>query len=588
MLSSNRVRSASSGLPSALTIVVVIGCFLLPRTMYSDTPGEPAPVVDFDEFHGPLPMPTTTKEKASPAAPTHAGDVLVVCPPTFSEAIQPWIRYRQDQGYRITMVAAQASPGEQLELLRRAAALHRARHVVLVGDTHLVPVVDPIVRQSIVPSFAVPAKITAELGSEPEIGTDHPYSDLNGDGMPEVAVGRISVDTAGQLSRVLRKVIQYENSAKSAPWRRRVNFVAGTGGFGPISDALIETSAKKIITDEIPAEFRATMTYGSWRSPYCPSLRDFRVTTLRRLNEGSLFWVYMGHGRLERLARVRVQDKVTPVFEADDHQFVNCVNGNPIAVLLACYTGAFDHNIDCLAEELVRNPGGPVAAIAGSRMTMPYGMAVMGMDLLDCYFNKRPATLGEVFLFAKQQLIAPDADLGKNRKLLDTIARAASPSKHNLAGERSEHALLFNLFGDPLLQLHYPSQVQLAAPEAAIAGSTIRVQGHSPISGRCHVELVCRRDRTTTAPQRRLRLDLSEENLQKMNETYRAVNDDRWTHFASPVKQGRFRFSLPIPSAAHGPSHVRVFVHGREEHALGATDIYIRQPTAEKKSTKLR
>ena len=47
---------------------------------------------------------------------------------------------------------------------------------------------------------------------------------------------------------------------------------------------------------KLPADYRLSMTYGSWRSPYCPDPRRFHATTLERLNEGAWFWVYIGHG----------------------------------------------------------------------------------------------------------------------------------------------------------------------------------------------------------------------------------------------------------------------------------------------------
>ncbi len=50
----------------------------------------------------------------------------------------------------------------------------------------------------------------------------------------------------------------------------------------------------------------------------------------------------------------------------------------PIAIMLACYTAAFDQPQDCLAEQMLKAEGGPVAVYGGSRVTMPYAMSVMG------------------------------------------------------------------------------------------------------------------------------------------------------------------------------------------------------------------
>ena len=199
------------------------------------------------------------------------------------------------------------------------------------------------------------------------------------------------------------------------------------------------------------------MTYASWRSPYCPAPHTFRETTIERLNEGSLFWVYIGHGQRSFLDHVRVPGRAFPIMDIDDCRQVRSRSGAPIAVFLSCYAGAFDGTKDCLAEELLRTTNGPVAVLAGSRVTMPYAMGVMADGLLGECFEKRRSTLGEVVLLAKRRLAA-DAAAGENaandnRKILDALAATISPAKDKLVEERFEHLALFNLIGDPLLRI---------------------------------------------------------------------------------------------------------------------------------------
>jgi hypothetical protein len=171
------------------------------------------------------------------------------------------------------------------------------------------------------------------------------------------------------------------------------------GGFGPVVDSMIEATAKKFITDCVPASYRTTMTYGSWRSPYCPDPRLFRLTTLERLNEGCLLWVYMGHGQRQHLDWLRMPGAALPILDRTDVPRMNATQGAPIAVFLSCYTAAFDQEEDCLAEEMLRQEGAPVAIVGGSRVTMPYGMAVLSSAMADELFQQRRLTLGEVLLY---------------------------------------------------------------------------------------------------------------------------------------------------------------------------------------------
>ena len=178
--------------------------------------------------------------------------------------------------------------------------------------------------------------------------------------------------------------------------------------------------------------------------------------------------------------------------------------GAPIAVMLACYTAAFDQPRDCLGEELLRTPGGPVAVYGGSRVTMPYAMAVMGTTMMDEYFKNRPATLGEAILAAKRRMMQPldesDPLKDANRLLLDGVASIMSPSRELLDEERREHLHLFNLLGDPMLRLAHPAEIKLEAPREAVPGEKLQIAGTSPLVGRGVLELVCRRDHVQVGP----------------------------------------------------------------------------------------
>src|SRR3974377_1446222 len=89
----------------------------------------------------------------------------------------------------------------------------------------------------------------------------------------------------------------------------------------------------------------------------------------------------------------------------------------------------------------------------------------------------------------------PPASDDTHRAMIDTIASAISPAPKQLADERAEHLLLFNLFGDPLLRLRSPQAVELKFPAVATAGKPLRISGRSPIGGRATAELTVRRGR---------------------------------------------------------------------------------------------
>ncbi|MBP85944.1 MAG: hypothetical protein CMJ64_04375 [Planctomycetaceae bacterium] len=509
-------------------------------------------------------------------------DVLVVCPQEFRAALQPWVAHRVEQGYRVAFVSSEQSADEIRDDARRAATMAELKSVVLVGDWDPRAFADERLRARCTPAVAVKAKVNVLWGSEPEIATDNWYVDLDDDQLPDVPIGRLSVDTPQQLVTIVDKILRYERERKPGTWRRRLNFVAGVGGFGALADSVLETATKKFLTELIPPAYEISMTYGSWRSPYCPDPRQFHTATLDRLNEGSLFWVYIGHGQRRFLDRVRTPSGFHHIFDTDDVRKLHLAGGAPIAVFLACYTGSFDEVRDCLGEELVRSEQGPVAAFCGSRITMPYAMAVMGNELMDQYFVQKRATLGEAVLHAKRQmartLTTEEQAANPNRHLLDALAAAISPAKDMLDEERLEHVQLFNLLGDPLLRLNHAQDLEVVLAKDIEAGQELRIGGTSPIDGNCTVELVCRRDRTKRRTIQRQRYDPRDDALAAYDDTYANANDRVWTTQTIAITSGEFETTLPVPAEARGASYVRVFVESPTEHALGAAKVFVRQP----------
>lgn len=509
------------------------------------------------------------------AWPAPAADTLVVCAYPLRQALQPWIAHRVAQGHRIAVVTPRATVADTVRAVRRQAADGSVRFVLLVGDTQAAP---GIRQTGIVPTGYVSSQVGVLWGSEPQIATDHVYADLDGDGLPEAAVGRLPVDSPQELSVLVRRILDYERSTDFSTWRRNVHVVAGMGGFGAIADLAIETGARQLLTYAIPAAYHVTMTYGNWRSPYFPDPQQFQAMALRRLSEGGVFWVYIGHGHRRHLEDLRLPDGEYRVLHAEDARRLSAATGGPpIALLLTCYAAAFDGPRDALAEDLLRADGGPIAVIGGSRVTMPYGMGVLAVEMLDEYFTQRRATLGEVFLHAKRNtLLKPRTD--HRSKLLDTLGGMLCPKGVTLHDERREHLALMNLLGDPLLRLPQPAPLRLDVAASAAAGSRLEIAGHSPIDGVAVVELAVRRDRLRFAPPRRTKYAADEASRAEFQQTYRLANEPRLTQTRARVSDGRFRAELAIPDDAAGPCWVRVFVEGDRACALGAAELHIERP----------
>jgi len=541
-----------------------------------------------------------------------AADTVVVCPTPFLSAFNPWVQHRRAQGHNIIIVPTSRDVTAVHDRIRQVAQDGRVRTIVLIGDAPPIterfdnekPDDKPLdVREPrTVPTHYVPAKINVSWGSEPEIATDNPYADFDGDRLPDAAIGRLTADTPDELSVIVQKIIDYENCRNFGPWRRRLNFVAGVGGFGAMADKAIEVGVKALITRGVPTPYATTMTYGSWRSPYCPDPKDFHGHLVDRLNEGCLYWVYIGHGHVRQLDRLRVPGGEHHIFDLHDVTKLACREELPIAFFMACYTGAFDASADCLAEEMLRHPGAPVAVIAGSRVTMPYGMAVLGMELLDAHFQDQRTTseamtLGDVFLRAKRRMAGNGVAgngvnneyrpaLDEYRPAIDLLANVLSPVKSDLAGERLEHLQLFNLLGDPLLRIARPRRLEVRSASSVRAGELLEidgqclVNGRSPVNGLATIELTIRRDRLRFRPPIRSTYSSASDATAQYDDVYRQANDSCYVRVQTTVRDGRFEAMLKVPPDAWGECQVRVFVEGSDEFAMGSAEVEVVRPEA--------
>ena len=515
----------------------------------------------------------------------------MVCAPEYLTELKPWLMHRQRQGHVFSHITNQVTASEIRDAIRVEAKRGKLRNIVIVGDA--VPngrrKVDPEIRKFTVPTHYVDAEVNVLWGSERQIATDNWFADLDDDRVPDLTIGRLTADSRDEVAQLVQKILRYEASAHVGAWQNKINCIAGVGGFGQVADSVLEMTTKKFLVEEVPPAYATTMTYGSWRSPYCPDPRQFHTTTISKLNEGCLFWVYIGHGQKTFLDRVHVPDQSYHILDAQDMGKIGCRDGMPIAIFLACYAGAYDHFYDCLAEEMLRRERGPIAVLAGSRVTMPYAMSVMSHGLMHEYFHERCETLGEVLLRAKRRMAedrkvpkgqATQAERQDIRLMLDALATTISPRPDLMREERQEHLDIFNLLGDPLLRLPQPEKFELQVVNEIKAGETLELTGHCAVAGKCTIELVSRRDRSRTNPRGRTKFDNSPVSLAAFNEQYAAANDPLWGRVEMDFAGEKFKAAIAVPPEARGPCHVRVRVQGERAYALGSADLFVRRPSA--------
>jgi hypothetical protein len=250
------------------------------------------------------------------------------------------------------------------------------RFVLLVGDASY----DPRNYLGYGDLDFIPTKLvgTAYL----ETASDDWFVDFNGDGLPEMAVGRLPVHTAEEAALVISKMVSY-----------------GRGAGGQVRDVLLVADKDDKFDFEaaslgvgalVPAPFVVKEVFrGSFGSDELASQE-----LLNKIDQGPLLVNYIGHGSVfiwggELLTSEDAEGLL------NDQQLSFFVN-------MTCLNGFFQAPYgDTLAEALLKADGGAVAVWASSGLTEPEGQVAVNKELVRLLFNGEGLTIGEAVMKAK-------------------------------------------------------------------------------------------------------------------------------------------------------------------------------------------
>lgn len=298
----------------------------------------------------------------------------------------------------------------------------KPRYLVLFGDGHwnfkgYNPALYPPQPQHIPPFLAW---VDPWQG---EVPADGRYADTDGDGLPDLAVGRIAVNTPDEAAAVLAKIEGYETDRRRQLWQRRALFVADnddeTGDFATLSDLII---ANHLPPDLIPQRVYLGKTAADAAAA--------RQAIAAAFNEGVFMVQYAGHGAPNRWAHEQIWTTADVVALGDHAPRL------PLVLTFNCLDGYFAHpqpGLFALAEVMQRRAGGgAVAAISPSGLGFTFDQHRFRELLMDALFDPSGPTLGEALLAAQRAFYR---EIGGPHYLIDTMT----------------------LFGDPALRLPGPA-----------------------------------------------------------------------------------------------------------------------------------
>ncbi len=262
---------------------------------------------------------------------------------------------------------------------------------------------------------------------------------VGSDPIPDVAIGRMPVNSVQELSNIISKTITYEQGTPQ-DWKKHILFIADNT---PDSAGDFVASSEQIIAGYVPAGFTSDRIYldsftdsGTCNPPppgnprTCPAATQ---TILDYFNQQGAFLVnYTGHASLNLWTNEQI-------FTTQDIPSLSNGSKLPIVLSMTCLDGYWMHpnqayatqSGPALAEELIRaQERGAVATFSPTGLGVASGHDLLQKGFYEAIFQNGATRLGEAALAAKLRLFAS----GYNIDLIHT----------------------FTIFGDP--GLRFPAQ----------------------------------------------------------------------------------------------------------------------------------
>ena len=273
---------------------------------------------------------------------------------------------------------------------------------------------------------------------------------IGDDRMPDMAVGRLPVQTQEDATTVTDKLIDYDRDPEFGNWQSRILLVADDV-FNADDRTKTETEfamdaedvALRLFPDNADVEKFYLLEF-PLEGRFKPSARD---AFIERFNDGSVLLLYIGHGNARVFAHEHFFVLSSDLAEIDNGQRL------PLLFAAASQTAVFDDPLrDSIPEAMLKWPRGGVIGMIGSTRV---GFHDFNMELAR-NFHAQMFRTGRSHLPAGQALMEAK------------LATEVEP----------ETILRYGLFGDPLMRLSLPAlRVEIDISDTLRALSVVNVTG---------------------------------------------------------------------------------------------------------------
>ena len=365
------------------------------RTIFAGIPGRAAATTYLVSAVGALGKPSLAPARPQVDLLAGRATYLVISHPNFLDGLGALVSAKQAQGFTVKVVNvediyAQYSGGVfDPAAIRRYLQAARPRlgvtHVLLVGgDTYDYHDYLGVGSVSFVPTLYAQTDDIVRFAP-----SDALLADVDGDQVPDLAIGRFPVRTRQELATMVTKTLAYSSRG------RRSVFAA---------DAADEATSFSQLSDEMLATLPSTWSVQA-QTAYIDQLGlgGARTTLLSALNQGVALTNYVGHSGPTVWS-------FSNLFSAQDA--VNLTNSVPtLSLQWGCWNAY--HSVpqyDTLSHHLLlAGPHGAAAVVGASTLTTVASDRAISLRVLG-NLTKQGQTLGQGVLSAKRGLVTAEGN----------------------------------------------------------------------------------------------------------------------------------------------------------------------------------
>lgn len=333
-------------------------------------------------------------------------NLFIVTNAALIESLKPLVDLRRRQGYRVLIADVEdiydeysfghKSPMAVRDWLEEMHSKSRGlSYVLLFGDGSN----DPRNYLGFGDFDLVPSKSIDTAAAETV--SDDWFADFDEDGIPEMAMGRLTVRNRDEAQAIIAKIIAYEQGEK------------GSGA------TLVSDSNDGFNFSGMTERVRALLPEGTKiDSITVGQTADAKTKLLESLNRGPRLVNYAGHGSTD-LWRGNL-------LTGADAQALTNVGKPSLYLIMTCLNGYYQSpNADSLGESLLKSAGGAIAVWSSSGFTVPPDQEEMDAAVVTTLFSSNRVTIGQAVRLAKRQI----ADLDVRRTWI-LLGDPTTPFEH--------------------------------------------------------------------------------------------------------------------------------------------------------------